>query len=309
MAEPSITVRATFSDTARGGNLPVTRVVIHATAGGQGYPSESRAGVAHATALYFAGRKAGGSAHYIMDASGAEEHCVPDDVVAYHAPPNKGSIGIEICAEPSYTREQWLSPQVWPAVQAAARRARELCDRYGLPRTRLLPADLLAGQHGVCAHVDVSNAWHQSTHWDTGPNFPWPEFMAEVNAQPTPSPSPTPSEEDDMPQAVTTQIKTGERAVFAFPPAGPGAAGGAAGWGRAWFTVLGDRFGHDGGEIHARIAIRGGDGSWRPAFGTGMAVTLPVGRAMGIQLNPGDNAAVFSDTDGDIGVCVEYARA
>jgi len=305
MAEPPITLRATFSDTVRGGNLPITRVVVHATAGGQGYPRESRAGVAHSTALYFAGGQAGGSAHYIVDASGAEEHCVPDDVVAFHAPPNQGSIGIEICADPSYTRDQWLSPQVWPAVQAAARRARELCDRFKLPRNRLLPANLLAGQRGVCAHVDVSNAWRQSTHWDTGPNFPWPEFMAEVNAAPAPVPSPVPSEEDDMPQAVSAHVPAGGELVFAFPPA----QGGAAGWGRAWLTVIADRFGREGGNVSARIAIRGGDGVWRAAFGRDMTASLAPGTPGVIALNPGDNAAVFSDTNGDIGACVEYAKA
>jgi hypothetical protein len=110
---------------------------------------------------------------------------VPEDTQAYHAPPNAHSLGIEITAEggdypKNYSRDEWLSPQVWPAVQRAATRARDLCDRYGLPLVKLTPADLLAGKKGICGHVDVSQAWHQTNHTDPGPNFPWDRFMAEV---------------------------------------------------------------------------------------------------------------------------------
>jgi hypothetical protein len=186
MAEPPITVRAAHDSGTP--NLPPTRYVVHCTAGGRGYPRESAPGTAAATARYFATQAAGGSAHYIHDAGGDEEHCVPENVIAWHAPPNPQSIGDEICGEPTYTREQWLSDQVWPAVLASAVRCREVCDRYGIPKVKLGPADLLAGAHGVCGHVDVSNTWHQSTHWDPGPNFPWDRYMAAVNGQ----------EEDDV---------------------------------------------------------------------------------------------------------------
>lgn len=191
MAEPAITLRAVHDSGAP--NAPVTRIVIHATAGGQGFPAESAAGVAHATARYFQSQAAGGSAHYICDVA-AEEHCVPDGVVAWHAPPNPGSIGIEVCADPTYTRAQWLDPKVWPAVVRAAARCRELCDRFGVPKVKLTSAGLLAGAHGVCGHVDVSGAWHQSDHWDPGPNFPWDRFMALVADQ---TPPPT-AEDPDM---------------------------------------------------------------------------------------------------------------
>ncbi|WP_446924560.1 hypothetical protein, partial [Klebsiella pneumoniae] len=42
-------------------------------------------------------------------------------------------------------------------------------------------ADLKAGKRGVCGHVDVTDAWHQSDHDDPGPWFPWDKFMAVVN--------------------------------------------------------------------------------------------------------------------------------
>lgn len=182
MSEPPITTRAAHDDGT--GNAPPSRVVIHATCPNIGYPMASGPGTALGTARYFATAAAGGSAHYVCD-GGEEQHCVPDDVIAWHAPPNSHSIGIEICAEggdypKSYSRAQWLSDAVWPGVLRAAARARELCLRYNIPVVKLTPADLLAGKHGICGHVDVSHAYAQSSHSDPGPAFPWNEFMAAV---------------------------------------------------------------------------------------------------------------------------------
>lgn len=207
MTEPPITIRARYSSFTAGDNANPTRVVIHATCPNVGYSAASAPGAAHGTALYFASPAAGGSAHYVCGVDG-EEHCVPDDTIAYHAPPNAHSLGIEITAEGgqyprNYTREQWTSPQVWPAVQRAAARCRDLCQRYGIPMVKLSPADLLAGKHGICGHVDVSQAWHQSTHSDPGPNFPWDLFMAEVS-NPTPEDDMTPDEVKALLSAVAS---------------------------------------------------------------------------------------------------------
>lgn len=185
MSEPAITVSAIHTSGPLA--MPVTRIVIHATCPNVGYPQASAPGSARGTALYFQSPASGGSAHYVEAVDG-EEHCVPDNVEAWHAPPNPHSIGIEICGEGgnysnSYSRAQWLSPQVWPGVLRAAARCAELCDRFGVPKVKIGPGDLLAGARGVCGHVDVSNAWHQSDHSDPGPEFPWTEFMAAVNKE------------------------------------------------------------------------------------------------------------------------------
>lgn len=177
--EPPITRRAAHD--SGGGNKPIRRVVIHATCPGVGYPKASKKGAASGTAKYFQMGSSGGSAHYIYDSSRHEEHCVPETIIAWHAPPNQHSIGIEICAEATYTRQQWLSPQVWPAVEEAAARTRDLCQRYDLPMRKLTVAQVRAGAEGVCGHVDVSNAFHQTDHSDPGPHFPWDEFMHLVN--------------------------------------------------------------------------------------------------------------------------------
>ncbi|HET7386837.1 MAG TPA: peptidoglycan recognition family protein [Nocardioidaceae bacterium] len=175
-----------------GVNIPPTRLVIHATAPGLGYPRASAAGQALATAHYFQSPTSGGSAHHVADVS-TIVRCLPDDAIAWHAPPNPHSLGYEVCGEASYTREQWLSPQVWPAVVLTAAQVKADAAIYRIPLVRLGPADLLAGAHGICGHVDVSHAWHQSDHTDPGPGFPWPEFMALL----TPATPPT-VEDDDM---------------------------------------------------------------------------------------------------------------
>lgn len=187
MSEPNVLIRAAHS--SAGSNVPVTRVVIHSTEPGLGYPRSSAAGQALSTARYFGNSSSGGSAHYVEDIAG-EQHCVPDNVVAWHAPPNSHSIGIEICGTVGYSRAQWLSPEVWPAVARAAARCRELCQRHGVPMVRLGVAQLLQGAHGICGHVDVSQAFHQSDHFDPGVNFPWDHFMAAVTGGPVPQAPP-----------------------------------------------------------------------------------------------------------------------
>ncbi|GAB2858751.1 hypothetical protein GCM10022221_67830 [Actinocorallia aurea] len=186
MGEPKVTVRAVHYSTAL--NTPIKRIVIHATCPpGVPFPTASARGKAASTAKYFASQASGGSAHYIVDAGGAstEEHCLPDDAVAWHAPPNTGSIGIEICGQATYTRAQWLDSKVWPAVAAAAARTRELCERHGVPVKRLTVAQVARGERGVCGHVDVSQAFDKSDHTDPGPNFPWEEFMKAVRGEST----------------------------------------------------------------------------------------------------------------------------
>lgn len=188
MAEPPITLRALHDSGAR--NLPISRVVVHATNGGAGYPAASADGMAMSTARYFAGEdavKPQGSAHYVCDVA-REVHCVPDDVTAWHAPPDAHSVGVEICADggqgAGYTRDQWLSGSVWPAVVRAAGRTAELCARFHIPVARIGPVALKGGQGGICGHWDVTAAWDESDHTDPGDAFPWAEFMGAVTGQP-----------------------------------------------------------------------------------------------------------------------------
>lgn len=193
MSEPQVTDQACHS--SYGSNTPVTRIVIHDTESGGGFPAASQAPTAHGVANYFTQQSSGGSAHYIVDTA-TEMHVLPDSTIGWHAPPNQGSIGIEICGQAAYSRDQWLSPEVWPAVQRAAARTVELCHRFGVPLRKINSGDLVNGAHGICGHYDVSQAWHQSDHSDPGPNFPWDRFMQEVGGSAGPvaqAPSATPN--------------------------------------------------------------------------------------------------------------------
>ena len=121
---------------------------------------------------------------------------MPENVEAWHAPPNPRSLGNEIAGHPDLTRAEWLSGDRWKACLNCAAETRAQALRWELPIVRLSVADLDAGRRGICGHFDVSQAWHQSDHWDPGPNFPWDDFMGEVDRkQGHPSP---PSKDDDM---------------------------------------------------------------------------------------------------------------
>lgn len=172
-----------------GHNKPIDRVVIHMTV------SPCVPGGARATARYFNGSSAGGSAHYIVDPAEVIQD-VHDDSIAWHAPPNPHSLGIELCGYPSSTTEDaWMVPRdqrhgsvpVWrwlakdhrAMLNLAAELTAELCLAYGVPIVFLSARDLVAGKHGITTHANVSAAWHQSTHWDPGV---WPTrlFMRRV---------------------------------------------------------------------------------------------------------------------------------
>lgn len=156
----------------------IDRVVVHVTDSGE-YPWCSMPETALGTIRYFTSPNSGGSAHVVCDTE-TTLRALPDNVVAYHAPPNENSIGVEIAGRAALTREQWLSPSCWPAVERGAAEVTAAAMRHNVPLVRLSPADLVARKRGICGHVDVSQAFRQSDHWDPGPGFPWDEFVARV---------------------------------------------------------------------------------------------------------------------------------
>lgn len=185
--------------TSAGNNKPIHRIVIHCTV------SPCEEGGARKTAAYFNSPSAGGSAHYIVD-PGEVVQDVYDGVIAWHAPPNPNSIGIELTdaliseAWDQKNAARWKDDRHQRMLTRAADLVAQLALAYDVPIVKLSSADLLAGKHGICGHVDVSQAWHQSTHWDPGTAFPWEDFMSMVHAsakklrdKPTPKPDPKPT--------------------------------------------------------------------------------------------------------------------
>lgn len=158
------------------GNRPISRIVIHCTV------SPCVEGGARTIAEWFRDPRSQGSAHYVVD-PGETVQVVYDSVVAWHAPPNQHSIGIELCdalvsaAWDHEHADRWKDRNHRRMLKRAARLTARLCLAYDVPIARLEADDLRAGKRGLCGHVDVSRAFRQSSHWDPGRAFPWAEFV------------------------------------------------------------------------------------------------------------------------------------
>ncbi len=159
-----------------GHNKPIGRIVIHSTV------SPCEVGGARKIAAYFRSPAAGGSAHYVVD-PGETVQSAYDSVIAWHAPPNQHSLGIEMCdvpgpvpGEPRRSARwkalrrswRWARPDQRRMLARTARLTARLCLAYDVPVRFLTPAQLRAGRAGITTHNNVSRAWGQSTHWDPG---------------------------------------------------------------------------------------------------------------------------------------------
>lgn len=155
--------------TSAGSNKPIHRIVLHSTV------SSCAPGQAEAVARYFRHEQSGGSAHYVVDPREVVQ-VVYDGVIAWHAPPNAHSIGIEMCDMPSRLPGRWAGLSHRKVLQSTAKLVAQLALAYNVPIHKLTVAELQAGKRGICGHVDVSQAFHQSSHWDPG-YFPWARFL------------------------------------------------------------------------------------------------------------------------------------
>lgn len=157
-------------------NKPIHRYVIHATVGQE--PGVK--GAARNTVAMTKRTSRPSSYHYISDASETLQ-LTYDSVVAYHAPPNSNSLGHELCCSLSHEgKGHWADAEHQKMLNLAAQNCAQACAAYDIPVVKLSVADLKAGKRGICGHIDVSNAWHQTSHWDPGPYFPWDQFIALV---------------------------------------------------------------------------------------------------------------------------------
>lgn len=175
-----------------GGNLPPTRIVVH----DEEYQDKPTA--AEEIAAFFAGPNAPqASAHAAVD-NNSIVGCVHEADTAWHAPPNKGSLGIEHSGYSSQSADTWADPYNEAMLCLSAKLCADWCRRYDIPVVWLSVDDLLAGKRGITSHNNVSQAWHQSDHSDPGPNFPVAHYLELVNAElsPQPQPGPTPQEHD-----------------------------------------------------------------------------------------------------------------
>lgn len=151
-------------------------MVIHSTV------SACEPGSARQTAAYFRSPSSGGSAHYVVDPAEVVQ-VVYDGVIAWHAPPNQHSLGIEMCDTPGPVPDdppgsarrkalrrawRWVRPNQRQMLHRTAQLTAQLCLAYDVPITFLSADELRQGRRGITTHANVSGAWHQSTHWDPG---------------------------------------------------------------------------------------------------------------------------------------------
>jgi N-acetyl-anhydromuramyl-L-alanine amidase AmpD len=185
-------VPGTASHTS-GRQSSVSRIVMHGTV------SPCVRGGARSVARYFQSPKAGGSAHYTVD-PGEVIRSYAEDVVCWHAPPNRGSIGVELCDPQKGAASRWQDADHQAMLALAAQLVREIADRWDVPLVRLSPADLRAGKRGITGHVDVAKAFGQTDHSDPGTGFPWGQFMTLLKGDNKPEPTWTEALVDELPQ-------------------------------------------------------------------------------------------------------------
>lgn len=144
----------------------VDAIVLHSAEDGEYLSS------AEAIANYFhLGPKEPASAHLVVDCDSIVR-CVPDEHIAYHAPPNEFSIGIEQAGYAKQTRDEWLDPYGQKMLRLVARLVAFEAKKWDIPLVWLTPETLRAGGRGLCTHNDVRLAFHQTKHTDPGPNYP-----------------------------------------------------------------------------------------------------------------------------------------
>jgi hypothetical protein len=160
-------------------NKPIKRITIHATVGGE----PGLANAAENVVAYSKKTTRPSSYHYIADAYKSLQY-VYDSIVAYHAPPNEGSLGYELCCSLSNSgKGHWSDRPHQKMLRIAAKDIARLCLAYDIPIVKLSPLALRLGKKGIAGHHDVSLAWRQTSHWDPGPYFPWKQFITLVKAE------------------------------------------------------------------------------------------------------------------------------
>lgn len=155
---------------------PLKRIVIHGTV------SPCVAGGARATAAYFKNTVTRpSSAHYVVDPAEVVQ-VVGDHQIAYHAPPNTDTIGVEHCDPVAGPATRWQDSDHEAMLDRSAKLVAQLCLAYDVPIRRVGPVGLRLGRRGITGHGAVSLAWRQTTHTDPGKDFPWTAYIARVKA-------------------------------------------------------------------------------------------------------------------------------
>jgi hypothetical protein len=166
------------------GSLPVRLIVVHTAEGARTVTELGN---------YFANASVQASSHVGIDDTGLEQYVPYSEAAWTILSANPISDNAELCGFAAWTRDVWLT-QHMPMLRNAAAWIRGRCQARGIPIVKLTPAQVAAGQAGVCGHWDWTVGMKDGTHTDPGSNFPWDVVMS-LAAQ---TPSPAADLEDDL---------------------------------------------------------------------------------------------------------------
>ncbi len=156
---------------------PVTFIGIHTM------EAPEMGTTAEAVANYFMNQARQASAHWCVD-NNSRVRCVRDSDSAWAMPPVNGtSLNIELAGYARQTREQWADAYSQAMLGNAAVCVAEWSLKFGIPVRRLGSVQIANRNKGLVGHNDINNVFHQSDHWDPGPNFPWSTFLITCRAR------------------------------------------------------------------------------------------------------------------------------
>ena len=135
-------------------------IVMHSTEG------ETAAGAAY----WFKNPASQGSAHICVDAK--EGYRSLSDNLKPWANGWNETLDMEHAARAAWARSMWLTPGARRMLRRSAYRVAIWSKRYDIPVTWLNPVEIRQGKSGLTTHINVSKAFHQSTHTDPGKGFP-----------------------------------------------------------------------------------------------------------------------------------------
>lgn len=165
---PGVPYAAAPSMASAAGSLawPPRWVVIHDT-GNPDSSKENEASYAHTRPV-----KKATSAHAYIDNGGVLGSLRLDlQAWAAYDEANRHGIHLEMCLRGDRAATRTITAGL----------VRQLCLMSGIPMVKLSPAQVRAGQRGVCGHRDITLGLQVGDHSDPGADFPWDTFMQHVN--------------------------------------------------------------------------------------------------------------------------------
>lgn len=141
------------------------------------HTTESESGNTNVIA-YLERNRGTGSYQTMVDFDGEEVRMVPDNKQAWGAMPQGNRRGLHVCAmgRAAWSRERWL--REGKLLERTAMRYAEGSRLYGIPLVKISAHDARNGVKGIVGHIDISEAFKESDHWDPGHNFPYDVVIA-----------------------------------------------------------------------------------------------------------------------------------